>query len=80
MSGISDTNVFGFRSEADWSTTKKRKDLYPLNMDDIGTRHSRYDENSEDVSLAVVVAVVVAVLKLFELEISLFVNICDSFR
>ena len=38
------------------------------------------DATGEDVSSAVVVAVVVEVLKLFELDMSLFVNICDSFR
>jgi hypothetical protein len=72
--------MFGFRSEAGWSTTEKRIDLYPLSVDDDGVRRSRYDENSEDASPAVVVAAVVAVLELVELEMSLFVNICDSFR
>jgi len=72
--------MFGFRSEAGWSTTEKRIDPYPLSLDDYGTRRSRYDENSEDPSSAVVVAAVVAVLEFVELEMSLLVNICDSFR
>jgi hypothetical protein len=55
-------------------------DLYPLSVDNDGTRRSRYDENSENPSSAVVLAAVVAVLELVELEMSLFVNICDSFR
>ena len=69
-----------FRSEAGWSTTEKRIDLYPLNVDDGRTRRSRYDENSEDASSALVVAVVVVVFQLFELEMSLFINICNGFR
>jgi hypothetical protein len=72
--------MFGFRSEAGWSTTEKRIGLYPLSMDDYGMRRSRYDDNSEDPSSAVVVAAVVAVLEFVELEMSLFVNIYDSFR
>jgi hypothetical protein len=77
-SGISGVN--SFRSEAGWWTTEKWIDLYPLSVDDYGTRRSRYDENSEDPSSAVTLAAVVAVLELVELEMSLFVNICDSFR
>jgi hypothetical protein len=72
--------MFSFRSEAGWSATEKRIDLYPLSVDDYGTRRRRYDENSEDPFSAVDVAAVVAVLEFVELEMSLFVNICDSFR
>jgi hypothetical protein len=49
-------------------------------VEDDGTRRSRYDENSENAFSALVVAAVVAVLEFVELEMSLFMNICYSFR
>jgi hypothetical protein len=72
--------MLGFRSEAGWLTTEKRIDLYPLSVNDDRTPRSRYDENRDEASLALVVAAVVAVFQLVELEMSLFVNICDSSR
>jgi hypothetical protein len=72
--------MIGFCCEAGWWTTEKWIDLYPLSVNDYGTRRSRYNENSEDPSSAVALATVVAALELVKLEMSLFVNICDSFR